>query len=839
MGTFSLGANVKNRLYQSIPGRQFVATVDYQPNAPGELLMEKGDVVELLYIGEQGFWEGRIKDRTGWFPSACVEELKKTSKKAKNRTWFGKKSNQKEIIQKAAVPDQPRPKSVQLKRGERGYGFQLRGANSHMARIEFTPTPQFPALQYIGEVDKSEAAEKAGLKPGDFILEVNGEDVKNATHGHVVSLVANSGKSLTMKVITVAAEGLNAALAHENQPTKSQIHQNQAKSEDQKLTIPPPLPRAQYSSLTMGPLHKSSPMAQDVPESPTNVATVITLDKKVQRKRSVKSMWTDTALRLNQPDEMISEEISKGVIRRSKGLSMNLQGDFTSSDTDSGIIHKSSSISSRSSSCSDMLDSKRISATLPRRYSRSSSQGSEDSDNRPRQPPNYEDTLENMRRIGRKPSIKYAEKETTVKQPEIKPCAQNNNGDDAVLIPAIPSYAPPAPPERAAPPKTPVRSVSVPAAPAPTEQHASLGRSSSEPGQLSSDEDEPSSDFAKNLRKVVAARNNRMRTKKCSIDEAINSRKKEQNLDVIKENEESKKSFDVGKMTKSPSSDAILQNNKSDSFSLYTASSTSSLDTQYSKDSGIDVSEVMVQSPGEQPPDLASEIANAVARRSEKMIDVNAAIEQSKQRKLSSQDKGFSDVKLKTASPSAADITQSLSQLIKRNSSNTSEIGKTQGKPQRNSCNVVETDKTPPPTRPKPKLQHQKSTENMISDYPTEAVATENTSLQLCHTSIQRSGQIDQIIPPMPASNLEVSSSTNEESNNIEVVTPPAMFASANHEDHNREDELPPPPSEFMAIPSSVKNEMHSVSVWLVTISFFILFIGLFRFPLIQHLSFQ
>ena len=38
--------------------------------------------------------------------------------------------------------------------------------------MKFHPTPQVPALQYVGGIDPGGSADQAGLKEGDFILEV-------------------------------------------------------------------------------------------------------------------------------------------------------------------------------------------------------------------------------------------------------------------------------------------------------------------------------------------------------------------------------------------------------------------------------------------------------------------------------------------------------------------------------------------------------------------------------------------------------------------------------------------------------------------------------------------
>lgn len=45
---------------------------------------------------------------------------------------------------------------------------------------EFTPTPAFPALQYLESVDEGGVAWQAGLRTGDFLIEVRAAPVCKA-----------------------------------------------------------------------------------------------------------------------------------------------------------------------------------------------------------------------------------------------------------------------------------------------------------------------------------------------------------------------------------------------------------------------------------------------------------------------------------------------------------------------------------------------------------------------------------------------------------------------------------------------------------------------------------
>jgi len=61
---------------------------------------------------------------------------------------------------------------VILHRGQKGFGFVLRGAKSDSPLMELQPSERFPALQYLDDVDVNGVADRAGLRKGDFILAV-------------------------------------------------------------------------------------------------------------------------------------------------------------------------------------------------------------------------------------------------------------------------------------------------------------------------------------------------------------------------------------------------------------------------------------------------------------------------------------------------------------------------------------------------------------------------------------------------------------------------------------------------------------------------------------------
>ncbi|CAF2881473.1 unnamed protein product [Rotaria sp. Silwood2] len=65
----------RKRLYAAAPGRKCMCIKSYQANSSGELSLKKGDIVEILSVGEQGYLEGRCKNIEGWFPSNHVQDI--------------------------------------------------------------------------------------------------------------------------------------------------------------------------------------------------------------------------------------------------------------------------------------------------------------------------------------------------------------------------------------------------------------------------------------------------------------------------------------------------------------------------------------------------------------------------------------------------------------------------------------------------------------------------------------------------------------------------------------------------------------------------------------------
>uniref|UniRef100_A0A8C2Y4X1 SH3 and multiple ankyrin repeat domains 3 n=1 Tax=Coturnix japonica TaxID=93934 RepID=A0A8C2Y4X1_COTJA len=202
----------KRKLYSAVPGRKFIVVKSYAPQGDGEIQLNRGEAVKVLSIGEGGFWEGTVKGRTGWFPAECVEEVQMRQYDPRQET---REDRTKRLFRHYTVGSYDNFTShsdyiieektaVLQKREHEGFGFVLRGAKAETPIEEFTPTPAFPALQYLESVDVEGVAWRAGLRTGDFLIEVNGVNVVKVGHKQVVSLIRQGGNHLVMKVVSVS-----------------------------------------------------------------------------------------------------------------------------------------------------------------------------------------------------------------------------------------------------------------------------------------------------------------------------------------------------------------------------------------------------------------------------------------------------------------------------------------------------------------------------------------------------------------------------------------------------------------------------------------------------------
>uniref|UniRef100_A0A8C1Y9I1 SH3 and multiple ankyrin repeat domains 3b n=1 Tax=Cyprinus carpio TaxID=7962 RepID=A0A8C1Y9I1_CYPCA len=160
----------KRRLYSAVPGRTFIAISSHSPQGEGEITLNRGERVKG-HVGDYGYMSmgGGIYEDSEFWHDYVIEEKSATLQK----------------------------------RDSEGFGFVLRGAKAETPIEEFTPTPAFPALQYLESVDLEGVAWRAGLRTGDFLIEVNGVSVVKVGHRQVVSLIRQGGSRLVMKVVSV------------------------------------------------------------------------------------------------------------------------------------------------------------------------------------------------------------------------------------------------------------------------------------------------------------------------------------------------------------------------------------------------------------------------------------------------------------------------------------------------------------------------------------------------------------------------------------------------------------------------------------------------------------
>ncbi|XP_056135310.1 SH3 and multiple ankyrin repeat domains protein 2-like [Lampris incognitus] len=282
----------RRKLYSAVPGRHFVVIRPYTPKSEGELNLYKNDRVKVLSVGEGGFWEGSARGQVGWFPSDCLEEI--PAKASEDRSYSRTdRTDRRKLFRHYTVGSYDSfdassdcvvdEKTVVLQKKENeGFGFVLRGAKADTPIEEFTPTPAFPALQYLESVDEGGVAWQAGLRTGDFLIEVNQENVVKVGHRQVVNMIRQGGNRLLIKVVTVS--------------------RNLDPEDTARKKAPPPPKRAPTTALSM----RSKSMTSELEEL-VDKATLRKKKGEAQKKRIVFQVT------LNKVDEVSAAQKNAAV----------------------------------------------------------------------------------------------------------------------------------------------------------------------------------------------------------------------------------------------------------------------------------------------------------------------------------------------------------------------------------------------------------------------------------------------------------------------------------------------------------------------------------------------
>lgn len=112
-------------------------------------------------------------------------------------------SDLEEQVNKDDPKDPYAPRVLKIKKGERGFGFNVRGQVSEGGQLRSINGVLYPPLQMISAVLENGPAANAGIRVGDRILIVNNVNCEGADHRTVVDLIKQGEDELTMVLISV------------------------------------------------------------------------------------------------------------------------------------------------------------------------------------------------------------------------------------------------------------------------------------------------------------------------------------------------------------------------------------------------------------------------------------------------------------------------------------------------------------------------------------------------------------------------------------------------------------------------------------------------------------
>ncbi|GIY77196.1 SH3 and multiple ankyrin repeat domains protein 1 [Caerostris extrusa] len=199
-----------------LPGNKCVCVTNYSSLVPGHLQLSCGDTVENLYEqfhitlrslkvscirvineSEDGLLLGKLHNgQVGYFPASCVQEINSHFDNLQS-VGYPRVEGRRERCAKRVSTIPRRWKAF----GEPRTVILHKGKKASSPLMEKESNVSSPS-QYLEDVNKGGVADLAGLKKRRFLLEINGQDVSQASHEHVVSIIQQSGNLVAMTVTT-------------------------------------------------------------------------------------------------------------------------------------------------------------------------------------------------------------------------------------------------------------------------------------------------------------------------------------------------------------------------------------------------------------------------------------------------------------------------------------------------------------------------------------------------------------------------------------------------------------------------------------------------------------
>ena len=174
-----------------------------------------------------------------------------------------------------------------------------------------------PSLQYMDDVDPGGVADMAGVNKGDFLLAINGEDVTQASHERVVTLIRQSGDLVSLTVVTVTPEIMGSSSTLPNpQRQFSTLPRKPAGTSGIRSPLqhpPPPPKRDPNTTLSVGRARAKSMVA--------NMAAIDALDAAI-KDNDMKGL---NKVNISNNDSDVSNKNANGVSPKIKNVAQELE----------------------------------------------------------------------------------------------------------------------------------------------------------------------------------------------------------------------------------------------------------------------------------------------------------------------------------------------------------------------------------------------------------------------------------------------------------------------------------------------------------------------------------